>query len=60
MGQWEGAHAGKGNSGDRRGPPHRERVRARVGALASWADWAEKPRERGFGLLWLFFLNLNF
>jgi hypothetical protein len=43
------------------GGAHRaERVRARVGALASWADWAERPRDRGFRLLWLFFLNLNF
>jgi hypothetical protein len=38
----------------------RERERGRARARANWADWAERLRERVFGLLWLFFLNQNF
>jgi hypothetical protein len=41
---------------DRLAPPSKRRE----GAGASWADWAERPRVRGFGLFFCFSFILNF
>jgi hypothetical protein len=63
MGQARGAE--KGGAGavgevgtDRWDPLRIERARART--RAGWAKWAERPIERGFGLLSAFLFISNF
>jgi hypothetical protein len=57
-GEWGGARA---SGADWPAPSGRGREGAGARAGASWADWAERPRERGgFRLLSIFLFLLNF
>lgn len=54
-GIWRGRAWATDDGADKASPPGGERE-GRVRETGSWADWTERPREGGCGLLWVFTL----